>query len=625
MALDLSAELEALVKEVREAFELSDNQHRTYRDRWSHLFGMYRSYEEFRNSYEGSSPRDKDLGLMDAKREWGASLFIPYSFTVVETILPRMMSNRPRMLVLPRNKASEDNVENMRATIDAQQERISYELKCQDTAKSGLIYGLGIQKAYWRSDVRERSVLQPRIFGGWKKGKVRDGFDDPDVENVDIFDFYWDPFAGTISQCRYVIHRTWRSTRYVLDRIESGAWNNPAGLDAEEIDGMGPSSKYGEIHGQRMDAAGMGEWDARGNQLHEMWEFHDGRRVITILDREVPVQMGPNPAWHGELPFAAYRPTTQGINQLPGIGEIEPIEHLQREMNTLRSQRRDNATLKLQQVFAYAAGLVEASDLQFFPGSAIAVNGDPRELLFPINVGDIPNSGYQEEGGLKSDIEMTTGISDPVTGGGDASQTATGVQLLQAAANVRIQNKTRRIEVETIKPVTRMFGALNQQKILENRDIRVPAPPVPGEPERRWAWVTIGPGELAGEFDFEPEGGSTAPENVPQQRQDAMQLMQLFGGAPDVVDRKRVVEKALDLFGVKNPETWLVPDQRIPLQFLTLLEGAGVPAEGIAQLLEQARQMEEEAAKGSPNLQQPQEPEVPDEPQNGSQPERARA
>jgi hypothetical protein len=46
------------------------------------------------------------------------------------------------------------------------------------------------------------------------------------------------------------------------------------------------------------------------------------------------------------LPFQVYRPTPLQ-KQMVGIGDLEPLEHLQRELDTLRSQRRDAATMAL--------------------------------------------------------------------------------------------------------------------------------------------------------------------------------------------------------------------------------------------------------------------------------------
>ena len=610
--VEYSPELKALTEHVLAKFQSAEQRHRSYRDQWSHYYSLYRSYSGLRDAHRSGSPRDRDEILHDGKREWGAELFIPYTFATVETILPRALSNRPRMLVLPRNRASERNVENMKGLIDSQQEQIRYELKLQDTAKSGFIYGLGVQKTLWRTEKRKIRVNVEGTAPGAELGngarapewtteeQERVLFDDPDVEDVDIFDFFWDPFGHSMDTCRWAIHRTWRPTEYVRDRLESGVWNNPAMLDPARVEDMGSAAKHGEVIHDRMQAAGHSDFQSRDGQLHEVWEFHDREQVVTLLDRECPVSVMENPAWHGELPFHAYRPQTSGIKELLGIGEVEPIEHLQLEMNTLRSQRRDNATLKLQQVFAYADGLVPPEDLQFFPGAAIPVVGDPRDLLFPINVGDIPNSGYQEEANLQADIERTTGISDAQTGTGDAGQTATGVQLVQAAANVRIQMKTRRIEVELVQPEAHQFVLLNQQQIID-REQRVPAPPTPQDPGRRWAWVTLTPGELAGEFDIVPEGGSTAPENIPQMRADGQALMNNLRDNP-LIDQRRLFEEFLRMHGVKAPEGWLQPDQRVPPVLLDILVQRGlIQKDALVQAYDEAVATEEQQRTASPN------------------------
>ena len=598
MPVTLTPDEEALKQRVREDFDQAEERHKSHRRPWERYYGMYRSYREMADAYSSATPPGRDEILRDAQGEWGAELVIPYVFSTVETILPRMLSSRPRMLVMPRNRRSEDNAPHMRQLIDGQQERIRYELKLQDTGKSGLIYGLGIQKVFWRLEKTKRRVLVPGATGP-EPGFVEGGWDDPDVEDVDIFDFFWDPFASELEKCRYVIHRTWRDHRYVMDRVKAGVWRE---MTDEDVRSLGPGSKYDEVIDARMVAAGHRDWQTRGNQLHEVWEWWDRRdnQVVTMLDREVPVQQGDEPYWHGELPFVSFRPTTSGMKQLPGIGEPETIEDLVREMNTLRRQRRDNAALKLAQVFAYAEGFVNPDDLVFFPGAAIETQGEPRDLLFPINVGDIPNSGYQEEANLQADIERTTGISDPVSGAGDASQTATGVQLVQAAANVRIQMKTRRLEAELVKPACRMFGGMNQQKILSNREIRIPAPPQPGQPERRWAWVELGPSELMGEFDYEPEGGSTAPENVPQMRQDALQFMQTFGNDPQI-DPLMSREHALTLFGVKQPHQWVRPEP-VPQSLPDVLVQMGADPELIKEAIEQAQELEREKRE-NPNAQ----------------------
>jgi hypothetical protein len=552
--------------EVLERFRSAESSHQQFTTRWEHFYALYRSYRAFRESLTGGSPRDRDTSLRDAQREWGAELFIPYTFTVIETILPRILSNRPKMLFLPRDPDAQENVENVRLLMDEQQERIGYELSLQSTAKSGLMYGLGVRKTGWRTTVKMRRSHAPGVANSWivKERAPVVTFDGPDSENVDIFDFFWDPYATSMETCEWAIHRTWRSTRYVLERLQTQDWQD-CGLEPQDVENMGSLAGYETAHANRRRAAGYDGQGRRSGLLHEVLELSDGERRITLLNREYPVVSGENPAWHGELPFHVFRPTEDPAGSLVGISEIEPMEHLQEEVNTLRSQRRDNATLKLMQTFAFKDGAIDPADLRFGPGLAIPVQGDPRELLTPLTVGDIPNSGYREEEMLKADIERTTGISDPVSGADvGASQTATGVQLVQAAANVRIGLKTRRMELETIKPEAHQWLSLNQQQIVDPVPVRVPQVPAPGElAERQFGHKMIGQGEVRGLFDIEPEGGATAPENVPLNQQTAQLLMQMFGQNPSV-DQQKLLMKALSLMGIKMPEAFIVQGPQVP-------------------------------------------------------------
>ncbi|WP_414479646.1 hypothetical protein, partial [Pseudomonas aeruginosa] len=82
-----------------------------------------------------------------------------------------------------------------------------------------------------------------------------------------------------------------------------------------------------------------------------------------------------------------------------------------------------------------------------------------------------------------------------------------------------IQNKVLRLEHEVVKPTAEQFIRINQQHIRENT--KIAGPPVPGEEDRDWSWHNIGPEALAGEFELEIVGGSMAPENPVQNRDDA--------------------------------------------------------------------------------------------------------
>lgn len=580
--LDLTDDQKRLVSRVTERksrFEQSIG--REYRERCDHFYGLYRAYSGLRSSLRGvTDRRDRDDRVRGTRSTFGADLHIPYIFSVIETVVPRVLSNDPKVLILPREGAAEDSSYNMKCVVDTQQSAMNYAVRLQKTAKSGLMYGLGVQKLRWRFEERQSMSLvrRPIRMPGQPEWRPKIGrqvrWDDPWVEGIDPRDFFWEPTAGDLDSCGWAIHRSWREPDYVVSMLRSGQWT---GLDPAKVDQIGPSSPdaFSSTWSERMRAQGFSGFDTRGQQLHEVWEFHDGEQVITVLDGQVPVVSGPNPYWHGELPFSVYRPSILE-GEMIGVGMVEVMEHLQREMDTLRSQRRDNATVVLQQPFAYQDGLVEASDLRLGPAQAIPTLADPREVIMPIKFGDIPNSGYQEELAIKADIERVTGIDDSSQGVGGGDQTATGVQLVQAAANVRTQNMTKLLASEVIKRTGRQWVALNQQRIVNARDVRVPYTPEPGEePTRMWAWKRMGPAELAGQMAFEVDGGALPPENVPQMRQDAnLKVMVMGSPLGQMLDPRKMAESILKDMGIKNPEGYIAAQQeQVPADVVHRIAG----------------------------------------------------
>ena len=593
---------------VRERMELAKPFHDRWRENAERRYALYRSYQQFRGGYRKLSPPDADDFWDQMRSTFGGTLFIPHAFAAVETTVPRMMTNRPKMSILPRDKPSESNVENMKALIDAQQEQIRYEMAVQPVIKTALIYGTGVQKTFWRTEMRdktrwvERGIREVGKSDFLQKTQQEVYFDDPDCAEVDPFDFFWDPYGYDMRTCGWVIHRTWRTTEYVKKQVESGAWRN---VTLDDLEGLGPgSSKRDEVWEQRMAAAGYDQLALKGNKLHEVWEYHDRSQVITVLNNEIVVAAGENPYWHGDLPFQVYRPTFVP-QELAGIGIIEPIEDLQREMNGLRSVRRDASLLAINKPIAYWDGLVDPDEVRFGVGSLIPVPGNPRELIQPFDVGDVPGSSYQEEERIESDIERVSGISDPVSGGESNSgsfATATGAQLVHQATTIRIENMIRRADYELIAPACAQWVAMNQQKIVSPRDVRTAANPQPGEIYgKRWQWMQLGPNEMAGGFDVVPEGTS-APENVAQMRQDAQMLVQLFGQDP-TVDHRRIIVKALEGFGIKQAETYITaPEPRVDPNVVgqILVEQVGLDEAMVQQILQAGQVAVEQQQQGEP-------------------------
>jgi hypothetical protein len=610
MAVDLEGPERELVQIVEQAYRRSEPEHKSFRDKADEFYRLYRGYTDFKREVSHNGYKDADAVVASAQQQWGAELFIPFVFSTVETIVPRMVAKGPRMIVVPRDSQAMHSVRAMKMVIDAQQKQINYETILQVIGKDGLIYGLGVGKTRWRYEQRMQIKARPGIEPNqWIEGEPQKYvcFDDAVAERVDPYDFMWDPLADSIETAEYVIHRLWRGEAAVRRNVRDGVWraqeNDPScPWTLEDLLSSRARTQRGNVWDERLTAEGYSTTGQRQDALHEIWEFHDGERVITVFDATYPVVAGPNPSGEAQIPFQIYRPTIVG-GRFVGISEVDPIRHLQYEINTLRSQRRDAATLAIMRTFAYNETAVDPDDLVFGPNMAIPVNGDPRDFLFPIPIPDLPASSYREEQSIVDDIQRTSGISDPVSGADTgASETATGVQLVQAAATMRIQNKARLLETQIIVPQGYQFIALNQRRILTARVYAIPSEPDPNHLEiPAWEMIRVTPAELMGRMSIEVEGGSTAPENVPQQRQDAQAFIAL--SQDPRLNGDKLLIRGLELMGVDQPEGYLAPKvPQIPLdQLQGFLQQIGVDPEMFAQFMEQQAAAQQQP-QGGPTL-----------------------
>jgi hypothetical protein len=559
-----------------------------FRRRSLDFYHQYRGFRRYSEAYERAEPRDRDEILYDAKKHWGAHLHIPLSFRTIETMVPRALAQMPKLLVTPRDEQFQENVQTVRMLLDAQQEQIDIDLPFQAVMRAGQIYGLGVGKAYWKNETQKRRVATPRTKGGgFYLGEMKDytTFDDPFFEDVDIFDFMWDMLASDVSTASWTCHRVWLSTQSVLHRLESEAWDTDTArllrANPPEAEGMRNSNyRFDEIWAERMQASGFGSFvGEHGETPHEVLEYHNGSQVLTVLDRTALVQDDENPC--GEMPFQVYRPIPVG-KQMVGIGALEPMQHLQREMDTLRSQRRDAATVALNKGFVYNADAIKPEHLTFGPAMAIPVyDGMPvEEALKQLQVNDVPGSSYQDEASIRGDMESVSGEQDALNNNPATEvTTATQAQLVQAAQSHRIALTSRRFEIEVVRPVARCWLHMDQRMILTPRPpIRQPEDGMSVEQayeSGRWKWYPLGPEQLQGEFQIVAEGGSMVARNIPQDRNDASQLMSLFGG-DFYVDPTKMRVRALRLMGIEHPESYLRnPEPSVPKIVLKFLEEAG--------------------------------------------------
>jgi hypothetical protein len=541
--------------------------HSKLRERWDAFDRDYHNYRDATDALQTASPRDADRVMNDVKHAFGHQLFIPMTFATVESTAAQLMANPPHPVVLPsRYSTTVESAGNMGYLIAQEQEQADVELEFQMASKEALRLGLGVVKSRWQRTMMDVPMVQESVKGDGSYALQEvstEIFDGPLAERIDPRDFLWDAMGYNMKTIRCCFHRTWRDTGYVLAKFQTGAWKVtvPSGeqiaLMASEVRETGAAEKYttvfqGGFHAQGFDGALD---SSKLGDLHEVWEYHDGSRIVTVLDRTYVVADFANPTPRTRMPFHIFRPTD--IGYFHGKGVIEPIRDLQLELNDLRTDRRWNALMALHQFFFYDDNAMDGDDVSIFPGAMIPTRGNPNEMIKQGLVKDIPNSSVTEEEALKGDIYMTAGQQDP-TMQTAAPETATGVQLVQAATQYRMNLMIRRAELELAVPVGRHWIQLNQREILAAKDVRKPVQaPDPQQPDRLYELVQLSPGDLAGEFDYTIVGNSMAANNIAQQRQDAQTLQALLQNP--LFAAEPLAQEIMRKLGYPNPQAYLAP------------------------------------------------------------------
>lgn len=574
------------VEHIRTRYKEMDGVHKQYRDKWDRLDAIYNTFDEKIKGLE----RDRDPktgGVL--LHTFGTPLHIPIAYATIETVIPRILSAAPNQIAKPLDSDAVEACKPIADLINQQQRNIGYELKLQPAIRRALKFGLGVTRVDWEKRSRKVQIEQPSIDGEGVYEPLDAEYveyEGPTVEDVDIYDWFWDPNAKSIETCQDVIYRTWRPFSYVKERVDSGAWT---GINLEAAENGGSTEKRRDLWSQRLAMQGISDSDytQRDDRLHEVWEYHEKGRVSIVLDDAFLVADGDSYYAHGRFPFQIFRPTiVEG--QLPGKGEIEPLEDLIKELDTIRTQRRDNAAMVINRVLAYSQGFVKKSDIKYGPGVTIPVQGDPREVIFPLPVDDLPASSYNEEIQLKRDVETTSGISEAQSGGsgmGDTAgtETATGMQLVQQAANARIAGKARLMLLEMLRPAAWQMLWLNRQFAKRGGTVRIDDP----SHKDGFRFMELRPEILNANVELIPEEHSTEPENRVQRINDAMTLQQMAATNPEV-DQRRAFEHVLKEYGIRDTESWFINPNEVPPEAV---------AEAFRRMLLQGGMSEEEAAQ----------------------------
>jgi len=536
---------------VVDRFDIAKKARRTFEDKWNRFYKLYR------------------FQLNQGKQPYQANLSIPYCFANVETILPRMVANKPKVEFQAREPQDQINTEVLRNLIEYQWGEMNMDSKMSEWVKQVLIYGTSVLKVYWRL---------------YKNGKL---YDNPEADVVDLFDFFIDPSATSIDDAEYVIHRIVKPLNTIKD--------DPKYKNTNLI--KGSAERINEFREQRDSVLGVNTAEDQHKQEIELLEYWEDNRVITVANKSIVIRDEENPFDHKMKPFVVI------VNQLVpkefyGIGEIEPLESLQNELNDLRNQRMDNVNLVLNRMWkARRDSTIQWDTLTSKPGGIILT--DNMEDIIDITTPDITASSFREEESIKSDIQNTTGVTDYITGVSGKTSTATEIVKKTEESNQRFKMKIKNLENMGIKRLGEILLALNQQYIDREKIIRIVG-------TERQEYALVDPASINGSFDIIVIPGSTMPIDRESKKAQALELKKIFGADP-LINQIELDKIVLDAYEIKSIDRLLqqpgtINEMNTPPGYHVMPDGSlmsnedmGVARDGVQQEIDR-QSMQEQGA-----------------------------
>ena len=608
---------------VQNRFLQAEGARKPHEERWLTYYKAYRSYV---------SPRKPG--------QWQSQAWMPISFYVIETILPRLAAQLPSAVVNPVGPSDVKPAKTMEEVLHWAEDKSELYLEQVKAVKSSLLYGTGIMKIGYGEkkgyNIVEEPVMQ-ETTAQIATGEDMDGqplmqevpvgsepvldengepktqtvrteyftYQGPIAEAVDIENFFPDPIASDVSDARYVIHRVYRDRRHLEKMFEAGTYRKPPEDQWEQyLNEFASLKRQSEI-----GYSGSSLPDAE-KDLFPLLELWTDDFCVTVLGERgdgILLRAQRNPYAHGEKPFVKIVDHIVP-HEFWGIGELEPLSGIQDTLNAIWNARIDNVKIALNKMFAVVMDyMIDPNDLVVRPGGVIRMReGLPLQQVFQqVDLGDITSDAYTEVAELEREAEKASGVSPYQTGQDSPAynRTATGVALISEQGNTRFSFKVSLAEHTGYKRLVRQYASILQQFIPMDMVIRLKDTPDMVEmtdemgqpvldpmtgmpamgPDPTGGWQAITPDSIGGRFDFDIEAESSA-QTISARREQTLSMAAQLMQDPYMKPRP-IREDLLKEFGRKNPEEYLYSDMEIQMmqQAAAQQEQAAAEEESYAQ------------------------------------------
>jgi len=566
-----------LIKRVVDDYSWAVGHRELFEEDWKRYYRQYRS----------------KLPEFDLTYPFESKLFIPYVYSIIETQLPLLIqqtfASGKFVGVSGRKIQNEIHAPAVREILRYQFER---DIKAFELtylwAKQALIYGTSPCLVDWAYKSRLQRQRIPKVNSeglqiGLETIKRRKVLaNNPIARVIDIFNYFQCPTtAESPAVSDDVLFAGWEfSATYeeLFAGMQDGIYDNTV-KDLEGITGNDDAleglSRRLETLGKQGPSDQMNGHDGRNQipcinyfgQVPEKGElisklvtiaFPDGLPKAGTSKEGIIIRNEENPFFLDRPPIVLCR-VNQNVGELYGTGDVEPIEALQTELSDQRNQRNDMIVRLMNKMFKKRRGAqIEDSELQFRPMGTVEV--EDMADLEPLDPNpEIPSTVFTEEEIIKRDIQFTTGISDFIVGQFQNStgfnDTATGISLIQAAAQNRVVLKGQFLQV-AIKELAETVWKLDRQFLPFNTVMKVLDPLSAAQ----FKYIRATPAMIDGEYDFSiSNDAATGNPQIRQQQliQVVQGLLQMLPSAQQAgqqinLDFGNLFRRILEEFNIEN-------------------------------------------------------------------------
>ena len=315
---------------------------------------------------------------------------------------------------------------------------------------NGAIFGTGIGKIVVDQTI-ERSPSEVPIPGTLttKRELVEYPSIDVRIEPISPKEFLIDPSANNINDALGVAHEVIKPRYHVVDGIRSGIYRDvpldgdydtvkfgydPETKQADESDSVKICEYWGKVPKRFLKAnADKDDFEYDKSNANELVEV-----VVTMCNDQHILRVEENAFMMQDRPFISYQHDIVP-NKFWGRGVAEKGYNPQKALDAEMRARIDSLALTTTPMMAAdATRLPRGVKFEVRAGKTVLTNGNPREAIMPLDMGQTDPSTFNQVASLQNMIQMGTGSADSAGQGGD---TASGMSMMQSAA-IKRQKRT---------------------------------------------------------------------------------------------------------------------------------------------------------------------------------------